>query len=180
MWEWHCPVCDCHRGGRRGAGGNMPGKAAGAACRGALWAAAALALGLGTTAEAKGTCCTRESLPCACSRKHCAEESEPCIAAAPGRAIACNFYSIWICVGPREIQSCCLEHLVCLFLSFQAKISSCASRTSYLATNILDMTGQLLRFSFSEISPLCFMCASKLGMKATDSSDILWMKLHSS
>lgn len=34
------------------------------------------------------------------------------------KMIACYFSSIWVCVGPKEIQSCCTEHPVCSFLSF--------------------------------------------------------------
>ena len=44
--------------------------------------------------------------------------------------IASYFCSIQVCVGPKEIQSCSLDHLVCLFLSFQTKMSCWSSRTS--------------------------------------------------
>lgn len=61
-------------------------------------------------------------------------------------------------LAPKERQR--LEHLVCLFLNVQnKKKKSCwASRTTQLATKLLDKPGQLPRFYFSEISHFTFMC----------------------
>lgn len=75
--------------------------------------------------------------------------------------------------------SCCSEHLLCLVLHFQAKMSCWASRTSQLAVKLLGKPGQVAGFYFSEISQFGFMCVSEMGLKATDSNDILWRKWHS-